>query len=296
MNKWDEVFEQQHQLWKWFGTEDGNHFADRVLAGSIGRPEGPSNNEPWNLGNTLHQVLFQADPFVVSDDMMTLWEAAADDFPPEQMIPEDLIVPYGFVLLPRERQIKEWANQKASISYRAFCWHRSHSPTDPKWQGVGVGIFIHMDDYLKRNPNQNITRSWFPDLIIEHWEPFLFHNERVKLPKNRWMREIQAFWRLTQQYVTTPSKATPSRPSRRRAERDGFKSKDVVVVTLRRKSRPTASTGTVDWSHQWIVNKHWRNQWYPSLGTHRYKYIDTYVKGPEDKPLIRKDRVFDVRR
>ena len=55
------------------------------------------------------------------------------------------------------------------------------------------------------------------------------------------------------------------------------------VVNLAKK----LSTGhrAVDWQHQWWVSSHWRNQWCPSKKEHRPTWIDSYIKGPEDKPL-----------
>ena len=39
---------------------------------------------------------------------------------------------------------------------------------------------------------------------------------------------------------------------------------------------------------RWWNSGHFRNQWYPSLGIHKLKWIDAYIKGPEGKPLKRK--------
>ena len=49
--------------------------------------------------------------------------------------------------------------------------------------------------------------------------------------------------------------------------------------------------GSVSWSHRWLVNGHWRNQWLPSRAAHRLQWIAGYVKGPASKPLVVKDRV-----
>jgi hypothetical protein len=49
-----------------------------------------------------------------------------------------------------------------------------------------------------------------------------------------------------------------------------------------------------EWSHRWVVRGHWREQWYPSEGVHRLIWIEAFVKGPEDRPLIIKDTVFSV--
>jgi hypothetical protein len=64
-------------------------------------------------------------------------------------------------------------------------------------------------------------------------------------------------------------------------------------VTLRRiEQRHDTGNKLVDWSHRWIVQGHWRNQWYARAGEHRPKWIDPYPKGPEDKPLVLKDKIY----
>ena len=42
---------------------------------------------------------------------------------------------------------------------------------------------------------------------------------------------------------------------------------------------------------RWIVDGHWRNPWYPASETHRPRYIDAYVKGPEGAPLKLRETV-----
>lgn len=65
----------------------------------------------------------------------------------------------------------------------------------------------------------------------------------------------------------------------------------IKVVTLRRAetaasgSQINPADGAIEWSCQWIVRGHWRQQFYPSTGEHRPKWILPHVKGPEDRPL-----------
>lgn len=51
---------------------------------------------------------------------------------------------------------------------------------------------------------------------------------------------------------------------------------------------------SVEWSCQWPVRPHRRMQWYPSVGQHRPRWIEGYVKGPADKPLRHAERLFAV--
>lgn len=64
---------------------------------------------------------------------------------------------------------------------------------------------------------------------------------------------------------------------------------EINTVTLRRAWRdddkPKGDGEPREWSCQWIVGGHWRNQWYPSKAEWKPKYIAPYLKGDPDKPL-----------
>lgn len=108
-------------------------------------------------------------------------------------------------------------------------------------------------------------------------------------------RTLLATWTIMQQAISVSVRIPADRPERRRCARIGLP-QDVLVVRLRRRSLdddsadPTES-GTVEWSHRWLVSGHWRNQWLPSRASHRVQWIAGYIKGPTEKPLVIKDRV-----
>lgn len=72
----------------------------------------------------------------------------------------------------------------------------------------------------------------------------------------------------------------------------------VKLIALRRaesSQHDGGDTRQVEWSCQWIVQGHWRNQ--KIKEGHRLIYIEKYIKGPEDKPLrVHPQTVFDVKR
>jgi hypothetical protein len=87
------------------------------------------------------------------------------------------------------------------------------------------------------------------------------------------------------------------RPMRRRAARAGVTRPDAPVRLVDVTARPGAERTPVEaesgrtYRVRWLVQGHWRNQWYPASETHRPRYIDAYVKGPEGAPLQVKDTV-----
>jgi len=93
---------------------------------------------------------------------------------------------------------------------------------------------------------------------------------------------------IAQEVVVTGQQAL-SRAERRRYEREhpGKEPPPITVVTLprRRYERHEAGERQVAWQSRWAVSGHWRKQPYPASGTVRPRYINPYIKGPQDRPL-----------
>jgi len=111
-------------------------------------------------------------------------------------------------------------------------------------------------------------------------------------------RLLAALWTLLAQegLATTTTHVVP-RQERRRAERAGVSApSNVQVVTLRKLHR-TRPEGEPEehherYSHRWTVTGHWRNQPVgPGRSERRLTWVRPHVKGPEDAPLVVKERV-----
>jgi hypothetical protein len=46
---------------------------------------------------------------------------------------------------------------------------------------------------------------------------------------------------------------------------------------------------------RFAVRAHWRNQWYPGSQTHRPRYIEEFIKGPDDAPFRAPKTVYVLR-
>lgn len=90
----------------------------------------------------------------------------------------------------------------------------------------------------------------------------------------------------------------PPKKHRAAARRDGRTLPDVAVVDVVR-ARRTATEPREDadapkrtYVHQWIVDGHWRYQACgPGRATHKRIWIEPHYKGPEDAPLLVRERV-----
>jgi hypothetical protein len=119
------------------------------------------------------------------------------------------------------------------------------------------------------------------------------HHEEEAIEKMSLFATMMAF---LQQRILIAVRHTADRSARHRAEKAIPKpaSQEVQVIVLRKAVYKGGGHRDVEWACQWIVGGHWRNQWYPSKHEYRPKYIASYVKGPEDKPLRNPGRLFAV--
>jgi hypothetical protein len=103
------------------------------------------------------------------------------------------------------------------------------------------------------------------------------------------IRWIYAAFHLMAQKMTHKSTVPTDRHTRKRGQRTNLPVTPFIrVISLRRleEAREKAKeTGEVDWQWQWGVRGHWRNQFYPSEGVYRQVFIESYIKGPENRPL-----------
>lgn len=103
------------------------------------------------------------------------------------------------------------------------------------------------------------------------------------------------------QTIVSTSVIEPTRDQGRRLERSGVEPDfgRIVLVHLRRRRETNEANPDptpADYSHRFVVRGHWRNQWHPSVESHRLVWIDDYIKGPEDRPLIVKDPLYWLHR
>lgn len=191
----------------------------------------------------------------------------------------------------------------------------SWGPVDnPNWSAGGVWMSFYTESAVHRElfddpAVERRARAMLPTLIVDNeaaiaWRPEGTSVDGYRLPGPdapettvSWARLVFATFQLaTQENMAETVQERTTRPERRRTQHAGLPERDVRVIRLRRGVTATRDAeepadGGRAWRHRWVVRGHWRNQWYPSLGDHRPKWIAPYLKGPTDAPLLGGEKV-----
>jgi hypothetical protein len=248
------------------------------------------------------QTVAGARTYLVAEDMLTLAEHASKTMPVEPLAEDDLPAPNGFMTFERGLALPDVRGNEVVMS--AFAWRRYHfegntgiiwtyysDPSDerdcsydiPPEYRLRVRLLLLGEDmeFFGRQPAA-------PDVIADHFKESGCTPE-IATETVRYMRTLpMALWAMMRDYAAVDEVAA-DRPTRRRLAKAGSPVRpNVLVVKLRRPKHEADDhvPGSVEWSRRWIVNGHWRRQWYATLGMHRAKWIAPFVKGPADKPLV----------
>jgi hypothetical protein len=117
---------------------------------------------------------------------------------------------------------------------------------------------------------------------------------------------LKATWAMLSQKIVEVGSERPPRAMRRRASRLMPETGDVVVIRLRKEYHPEGSEEQAlanqadpdaePWfSHRHLVRGHWKRQAYgKDRAETKLIWVSPYVRGPEDRPLIIKSKVYSL--
>lgn len=250
--------------------------------------------EEWAKRNG--RFLHAAEAYWVAKPMASLVDSAYPSMPEQPLTREDLPCDHGFALIDGDATLAtDWPPAEDVSGFTAVSWAvTTRHDGEPGvlvtwWWKVGRD---HADDPDVKQSVRNSGTTIFP--ISHHWtfgttEPGM----TTSVDDGHSARWVAAFWNLLGRPLVAQERERPDRATRRRAERAGMTDPAVTVITLRSpKSKGTGEPRTVDWKSRWLVRGFWRQQWYPSLGQHRALWVDSYIKGPADRPLRIKEHVY----
>jgi hypothetical protein len=309
-----EALDEQLTVLRMLRSPLGLRFATRAFQGVVEESYDLAPSSPEIIG-ALQQGLAGGTTYWVSQDMVSLTEAAASNMPGQPLLVSDLPSPQGFVWFDRPTRLVGHYRGPAPC---AASWHLP----EPDAPSVVVSWYLTRAAYCaetREDEGEVIRRGMGWPVLPVRWNQWAFGRSyrhawqlgdeadssqepgdgaRTTLFLYCARRFLQALWSImTEPYVVTDA-GHLDRPHRRRAEREGVNQPTVRVITLRppRRRDTPGSAQPVAWSHRWLVTGHWRHQWYPSTQTHRLRYIPAYVKGPADKPLLTDPKIYALRR
>jgi hypothetical protein len=108
-------------------------------------------------------------------------------------------------------------------------------------------------------------------------------------------RYVHALWLLLGQTLTDVREERLSKAGQKMAGRMEIPGRVSVIQLRRRESRRSEGETHVEWQHRWLAKGHWRWQPYGD-GTVQRIWIAPYVKGPEDRPFVQTEKIYDLRR
>lgn len=256
-------------------------------------------------------ALRHGEVLYVGEEMCDLLDMLAEGFQPEPLLDSDLLIHSGFAYLASPMTVPT-VLRRTDVPLRALAWRRC---TDdevrimPEKREDGVEIWAYTDapEYVHGRHLMTgaplalyeFTVGAVPFGSTPHEAAEQIYaplEEKVAAGGTDYdcarsasvLLRFQVLMRLCAQRIVEDRPTSPNRAARKRAGRAELPLTDVRVVMLRHVGqRPDRDEPqVVEWSHRWIVKAHWRNQWYPKLGTHRQILVNPYVKGPADKPLV----------
>lgn len=122
-------------------------------------------------------------------------------------------------------------------------------------------------------------------------DPLLIESEHV-------VSTFLSFCHMLHQEEIVDQTVQPSTPTHRGQWTQAHpRSSRITYLSVRRSRSPSSAHGASgrQYSSRWIVRGFWRRQWYPSLNRHLPIWIREQIRGPENAPLVYRDKVTIVK-
>jgi hypothetical protein len=254
--------------------------ADRVLSGHLRFDEHESFRQPEAVRQMYLRDMSPTLPVLwVAKETSELISSAAESYPLSDAPVPPSMFPSGLFCFEKPQLFIPFGEDREPIQALAWVW--VHDESD------------NCDRLFLRGLN------WAQGAVhVTWWRGNTTQTtDAVHLTITRWLYAADAF--MAQKVFTASPEHLP-RHAVKRAVRAGRTEPHVYTVALRRKEqseRSSREAAGVEWAHRWLVQGHWRNQWFPKRNTHSPVWIHPHVKGPDDKPFLPPSyRVFKVHR
>lgn len=331
-----QVLEEQVDLLKWWRSPMGMEYASGFVDKESEKEHSMIDQgwDGHHLVANESHHLDRAPTYWVSKAMTELVEQAAKKMNAESLYETSLPSRSGFIWF--DKLVHSYDVNLQAVNVRAVMWApvtMRIQGTSNEVSGVILSLYSDTrefgeDELLRklRDEKPDYIRN-MPRLLLLHMRPWVFGEDFMvdekaarltatellgEDPPEEWVSQMAymtrfmfSFWKLVQMPIAVHEKHHPDRASSRRMARGGITlPNEEINVVLLRKTRPKAKNNddgegdqdAIEWSHRWLVDGFWRWQWYPTRERHEQIWISPYIKGPEDRPLIIKDKVYAWKR
>lgn len=276
------------------------HFADRYLARDPIVSFVPTRHMHYdNTMRIYRDSLKQGDTFFMNRRFCELVDHARMSVPDELAFEADwMVAPSGFMALevpfatPEPADFTTRMREIGACRVSAISW----------FPNAGGWMFLTYCGWLREGgfgcwTQIQLTPGQLVGDRVREFEAGVFDRDAPgtgNYPPGRdsemrhEIRWVYTAMHLMSQKLATTVEYKTSSLARQMASRKNLAIQPFIkVVTLRRmeQDRPKGESQPRDWQWQWLVGGHWRNQWYEHDKVHRRIFIESYVKGPADKPL-----------
>lgn len=106
---------------------------------------------------------------------------------------------------------------------------------------------------------------------------------------------LQCLWRFQEQEIVSVERDHLRKTIAKQLQRRQMLDTPVSVIHWRKRMQ-TDDKGERQYElqHRFVVRGHWRRQWYPSEQRHKNIYIQPFLKGPDNAPILMRERVNAV--
>jgi hypothetical protein len=307
MAEWVKAAEVQLEMHRFFDSEAGHAYI-RGWTNASALHEDEKRAMYGLLMQTEAAKLLTADAIWVAPEICEIVQVAREGFKPEALEREDFLVPNGFVYFAQPLYMKDRHGMTCSLGAISWCpvFLKSQRDDTDDTEGMAITVysscFAEDDDFqhqhLRHRQEYGIELAPLHATVIAFGEPFdegdLLDEHDQYTAADEWWKTVQATLRLMQQRLAIQVDTPLPRATRRRAERADHPIREMTLIRLR---RATVKHGDEEgegrhFTHRFLRDSHWRNQWYPSLSRHRQIWIHPTIVGDESLPLIVKKRYY----
>lgn len=270
------------------------------------------------IANVHRDTLARSSLFLADNDMVDLLDAAASTMPDQHLHETDIMVPDGFIYFAKPLPDRSGVWPEIPIHAISWAYIPVGSPLLAEREtehSILITSYVAVRDQFEARgmlgPGKELASNapkYLPNATVVWTIGTLIGEAFGEAPPEGgytpgfYQRVMAAFWTLAQQPKLTSRTDEPTgKPTdQRRNKRAGVANPNEPVHVIRLHHRTqddaTAITGEQGTGGKMSVRAwtrgHWRRQWYSSVQQHRHIWIDPFLRGPEDAPLVGGERVF----